>query len=186
MRIISGNNKGKRLFAPKDMSVRPTSDKIKEAIFNMIGYIDEESTVLDIFAGTGNMGIEFLSRGAKSCYFVDSSHKSISFVKRNISDCKLESKSNIFVADYEKAIKMLGKQNLKFDYIFADPPYHLNCTKNIIELIFTNDLLEKDGLLIIECDKSEKMFENVEQNMLEYKEKIYGRTRIGLIKYLED
>ena len=70
MRIVSGENKGKKLYAPEGMSVRPTSDKIKEAIFNIIGYIDEKSLVLDLFAGTGNVGIEFIARGVNTCYFV--------------------------------------------------------------------------------------------------------------------
>ena len=78
MRIISGTNKGKKLYAPEGMTVRPTSDKIKEALFNIIGFIDEDSTVLDLFAGSGNVGIEFLARGAKFCTFIDSSNKSLS------------------------------------------------------------------------------------------------------------
>ncbi|HOT21760.1 MAG TPA: RsmD family RNA methyltransferase, partial [Sedimentibacter sp.] len=84
MRIISGTNKGKKLYAPEGKSVRPTGDKIKEAIFNIIGSIDEESTVLELFAGSGSIGIEFLARGAKHCTFVDISRKSLNYVKRNL------------------------------------------------------------------------------------------------------
>ncbi len=183
MRVISGNNKGKRLFAPKDTSVRPTADKIKESIFNIIGYIDEESIVLDLFAGTGSIGIEFLCRGAKECHFVDVSHKSVEFVKKNISLCKLEDKSKVYVNDYEKALSFFARSNMKFDYIFADAPYHLNCSSNIIDLVIKNNLLNEDGTLIIECEKTEKMIENVEQGVLQYKEKIYGITKIGIMKY---
>ena len=82
MRIISGTNKGKKLYAPEGKSVRPTGDKIKEAIFNIIGSIDEESTVLELFAGSGSIGIEFLARGAKHCTLVDISRKSLNYVKR--------------------------------------------------------------------------------------------------------
>ncbi|MFA9423895.1 MAG: RsmD family RNA methyltransferase [Sedimentibacter sp.] len=117
MRIISGTNKGKKLYAPEGMSVRPTSDKIKEAIFNIIGFIDEESQVLDLFAGSGNVGIEFLARGAKSSYFVDSSNKSLSYVKKNLELCNFQEKSKIILSDYEKAIINLSKNNEKFDYI---------------------------------------------------------------------
>ena len=186
MRIISGNNKGKRLFAPKDRSVRPTSDKIKEAIFNMIGYIDEESVVLDLFSGTGNVGLEFLCRGASECHFVDVSNKSVSFIKKNISLCNLDSKSKVYVNDYEKALALFARNNMKFDYIFADAPYHLNCADKVINLVISSDLLKRDGTLIIECEKSEKMFENVEQSMLKYKEKIYGITKIGIIRFSEE
>jgi len=186
MRIVSGINKGKKLYAPEGMSVRPTSDKIKEAIFNIIGYIDEESIVLDLFAGTGNVGIEFIARGASICYFVDASHKSLSYVRKNIDLCNFKIKSKIMHSDYEKAIINLSSMNLKFNYIFADPPYDLNCCTNIAEKVLKNNLLASDGLLIIESDKSEKVFENIDINVIQYKEKIYGRTRISIMKLSED
>jgi len=186
MRIISGTNKGKKLYAPEGMSVRPTSDKIKQAIFNIFGFIDEESTVLDLFAGSGNVGIEFLARGVKECYFVDASHKSLSFVRKNIELCNFQDRSKIIQSDYEKAIINLSKLNHKFDYIFADPPYDLLCSTNIAEKVFEYNLLAEGGMLIIESDKSEQIFENIDNNLFKYKEKIYGRTRISIIKLLED
>lgn len=186
MRIISGTNKGMKLFAPEGISVRPTSDKIKEAIFNMIGYIDEESIVLDIFSGSGGVGIEFLARGASKCYFVDASHKSLSFVKKNLELCKFKEKAKVIMSDYEKAILNFSMENIKFNYIFADPPYALNCGANIAKKIFENNLLEQDGLLIIETDKSEKIIENIDADMIKYKEKIYGRTRISIMTYGEN
>lgn len=186
MRIISGTNKGKKLCAPDGMAVRPTSDKIKEAIFNIIGYIDEDSIVLDLFAGTGNVGIEFLARGAKECCFVDVSYKSLSYVKKNIELCNLQENSKVMKSDYEKAIINLSNLDQKFNYIFADPPYDLFCCRNIAENVMKYNLLAKGGLLIIESDKSEKVFENIDDDIIKYKEKIYGRTRISIIKLLED
>ncbi|MDF2676073.1 MAG: rsmD [Bacillota bacterium] len=186
MRIISGINKGKKLFAPEGMSVRPTSDKIKESLFNILGFIDEESVVLDLFAGSGNVGIEFIARGAKQCYFVDSSHNSLSFVKKNLALCQFENKSKVIQSDYGKAIENLSNMNLKFDYIFADPPYALNCSAKIAKLIFENNLLADDGMLIIESDKSEKIFEEEFESIIKYKEKIYGRTRISIMMLSED
>jgi 16S rRNA (guanine(966)-N(2))-methyltransferase RsmD len=186
MRIIAGTNKGKKLFAPDGMSVRPTSDKIKEAIFNIIGYIDEESVVLDLFAGTGNIGIEFLARGAKECYFVDAANKSLSFVRKNVEICNFENRSKIMQSDYSKALENFYKLNQKFDYIFVDPPYDLLCCTDIAEKILQYKLLKTDGFLIIESDKTEKVFENLDNDDIKYKEKIYGRTRISIIKLLED
>ena len=185
MRIISGTNKGKKLFAPEGMSVRPTSDKIKEAIFNILGYIDEESVVLDLFAGSGNVGIEFIARGAKECYFVDASHNSLSYVKKNLSICKFEPKAKIMQVDYEKAIENLSGMNMKFDYIFADPPYALNCSKNIAKKVLEKNLLAQHGMLIIESDQSEKVFDEEFNEFIKYKEKLYGRTRISIFT-LED
>lgn len=186
MRIISGTNKGMKLYAPEGDSVRPTSDKIKEAIFNMLGYIDEEAVILDLFSGSGGIGIEFLARGAKHCYFVDLSHKSLSYVKKNLELSKFKEKAKIISSDYEKAILNLSNENIKFDYIFADPPYALNCGSNIANKVIENNLLKKDGTLIIETDKSEKVIENIDTDVIKYKEKIYGRTRISIITYGED
>ena len=186
MRIISGINKGKKLYAPEGMSVRPTSDKIKEAIFNMIGFIDEESRVLDLFAGSGNVGIEFLARGAESCCFVDISHKSLNFVKKNLEICNFKEKSKIILSNYDKAIIKLAENNEKFDYIFADPPYDLKCCDNIAQKVLEHNILKKGGMLIIESDKSEQVFENIDVDVIKYKEKIYGRTRISIIKCSEE
>lgn len=186
MRIISGINKGKRLYAPEGASVRPTGDKIKEAIFNIIGSIDEEAVVLELFAGSGGMGIEFLARGAKHCTFVDVSRKSITYVKKNLDLCNFTKRARIMPEDYEKAIINLSKNNEKFDYIFADPPYALNLGSNIISKVLEYNLLKSGGLLIIETDKSEKVIDNNDTNMVKYKEKIYGRTRISLIRHLEE
>ncbi len=186
MRIISGTNKGMKLYAPEGDKVRPTSDKIKEAIFNIIGPIDEEATVLELFAGSGSIGIEFLARGAKHCTFIDKSNKSLNYVKKNLDLCKFNKSAKIILSDYEKAIMNLSKNNEKFDYIFADPPYALNLSNNIFNKVIEFDILKSGGLLIIETDKSEKTIDNTYANMVEYKEKIYGRTRISLIRHLEE
>lgn len=186
MRIISGTNKGKKLYAPEGMSVRPTSDKIKEALFNIIGYIDEDSAVLDLFAGSGNVGIEFLARGAKSCTFVDLSNKSLMFVRKNLELCNFKDRAKVVQSDYEKAISNLSLNNEKFDYIFADPPYDLNCGADIAKTVLEHNILKPEGLLIIETDKSEIVIESLDTNVIKYKEKIYGRTRISIIKCSEE
>ena len=186
MRIISGINKGKKLYAPEGAQVRPTGDKIKEAVFNIIGPIDEEAVVLELFAGSGSVGIEFLARGAKHCTFIDVSRKSLNYVKKNLDLCNFNNKAKIIMSDYEKAIINLSQNNEKFDYIFADPPYALNLSNNIINKVFEFDIIKSGGLLIIETDKSEKVIDNKDTNMIKYKEKIYGRTRISLIRHLEE
>lgn len=186
MRIISGTNKGKKLYAPEGMTVRPTSDKIKEAIFNILGYIDEDSDVLDLFAGSGNVGIEFLARGARSCIFVDASNKSLGFVKKNLELCNFKDRARVVQSDYEKAIANLGARGEKFDYIFADPPYDLDCGANIAKKVFEHNILNQGGILIIETDKSEIVIDKLDIDVLKYKEKIYGRTRISIIECLEE
>lgn len=186
MRIVSGINKGMKLYAPEGMSVRPTSDKIKEALFNVLGHIDQESIVLDLFAGSGGIGIEFLARGASKCIFVDSSNKSLSYVRKNLELCKFKEKTEIIKNDYVRALDDFAKQGIKFDYIFADPPYDLNCGVKIAQKVFENNLLKKGGTLIIETDSSENIIDCLHIDMVKYKEKTYGRTRISIITYVED
>lgn len=186
MRIISGENKGKKLHAPEGMSVRPTSDKIKEAIFNIIGPLKEDAKVLDLFAGSGNVGIEFIARGAKTCYFSDVSHKSLSYVKKNLELCNFLDRSKIIKSDYEKTIVSLSNLNEKFDYIFADPPYDLYCCENIIEKIIEYKILKTGGLLIIERDKTEDVKKYTDSLYINIKEKNYGRTNISIIELLEE
>ena len=157
MRIISGTNKGMKLYAPEGDKVRPTSDKIKEAIFNIIGPIDEDATVLELFAGSGSIGIEFLARGAKYCTFVDASHKSLNYVKKNLELCNFKNRAKVLLSDYEKAIINVSKNNEKFDYIFADPPYDIPKLPQLAHLILENELLKKGGLLIIEHPSTREM-----------------------------
>jgi 16S rRNA G966 N2-methylase RsmD len=144
MRIISGTNKGKKLYAPEGKRVRPTGDKIKEAIFNIIGSIDEESTVLELFAGSGSIGIEFLARGAKHCTFVDISRKSLNYVKKNLELCNFSEKANIISSDYEKAII-----NAIRDFIYNITDYGLIITVIVVMtviLIWRFDLLFSRGI----------------------------------------
>ncbi len=183
MRVISGNNKGKTLYSPNNMAIRPTTDRIKETLFNIISPIKNNAVVLDIFTGTGSIGIEFLSRGSKECYFIDDSYKSIKLAKRNIEACKLENKSKVYINDFEKAINILGKKNIKFDYIYADPPYNKIFGQKILDNIINESILKEDGLLIIECEESEKISIKKYELMLKYEERKYGRTKLNFFKY---
>ncbi|MDX5686687.1 16S rRNA (guanine(966)-N(2))-methyltransferase RsmD, partial [Clostridioides difficile] len=115
MRVISGKARGLKLNTPKNEDVRPTTDRVKESLFNMINSYIMESEVLDLFAGTGSLGIECLSRGAKSCTFVDISKESIDIVKSNIKKARVESESIILNLDFKTAIDKLKLQNSKFD-----------------------------------------------------------------------
>ena len=151
MRVISGLRKGHRLIAPKGITVRPTEDKIKESLFNILGYIDEDSIVLDAFGGSGSIGIEFLSRGAKTSYFVDKYIESINTIKENLKHTKLLENSNILKSDIFVALKSFGVNKIKFDYIYLDPPYRKdNLIHKLLESIGFEDVLQEDGMIIIE------------------------------------
>jgi len=152
MRIISGKHKSKRIFAPKKLPVRPTTDMAKEALFNILNnnYYFEDISVLDLFAGTGNITFEFASRGTKELVAVDSDYGCIKFIDK-ISN-ELDFGISTIKSD---AFNFLEKSTLKVDIIFADPPYDLAVEDfaRIPELIFKNNTLKKEGVLIIEHSK---------------------------------
>lgn len=149
MRIISGRYRGKRLIAPKKLPVRPTTDMAKESLFNILNnqFYIEEIKVLDLFAGTGNISFEFASRGTNSITAVDSHAGCIKYVSK-INE-ELDFNIDIIRSDVFQYLKRTVE---KFDVIFADPPYNLDLEKfqQIPESVFSNTLLQEDGLLIIE------------------------------------
>lgn len=152
MRIISGKHKGKRLSAPKKLPVRPTTDMSKEALFNIINnhfYFDSIS-VIDLFAGTGNISYEFASRGTQQIYAVDGFYGCVKYIQETSKDLDL----NINVTKND-VYKFLEKTSLTADIIFADPPYDFDEDKflKIVDLTFERNLLNEDGLLIIEHSK---------------------------------
>ena len=173
MRIISGEKRGLKLLSPIDYRVRPTTDKIKESIFNILSEIDENSIVLDLFRGSGAIGIEFISRGAKKVYFCDFSNDSIKVTKKNIESTNFVEKSVIIKNDYMECLKYFFKNNLKFDYIFLDPPYKNNYIENTLEFIWDNNILNENGIIILETDKN-----IIIKNFIPIKEKKYSKIRV--------
>lgn len=153
MRVISGKLKSRKLIAPKGLKTRPTLDNIKETIFNIISPIKIDATVLDLFSGTGQIGIEFYSRGAKDIYLVDSSHEALTVIKKNLESLNLSEEINIMKMDAIRALKGPLKC-MRFDYIFLDPPYKShNLLNEALKIIIQNDLLSDDAEIIIEENK---------------------------------
>ncbi len=152
MRIIAGKNKSKRINAPKNLPVRPTTDMAKEALFNILNnrYYFDKISVLDLFAGIGSISFEFASRGAKQITSVDQHVGCIKFLDKIIDELKFDIqtiKSDVY--------SFLNRSNQRFDLIFADPPYNFSDEQfeKIVDLVFNKNLLEEDGLLIIEHSK---------------------------------
>ena len=146
MRVIAGTAKGTKLNSIDDISTRPTLDRVKEPLFSIIQNNIVESNVLDLFAGSGALGIESLSRGAKHCTFCDKSYKSIQMLKENIQKVRMQEKSTILNIDYKKC---LDEQKEKFDIIFIDPPYKMDIAIDSVKRIIELELLAKDGIIII-------------------------------------
>lgn len=175
MRVITGSARGRRLYTPEGYDVRPTTDKVKESIFNIIQFKIGGASVLDLFAGTGQMGIEALSRGARKAVFVDSSRKSLETVKMNIDLCKLNDLSSVVFSD---AYSYLSSCCEKFDVIFLDPPYSKGmCAKALPEL---DSVLSNDAVVICETKSDEVLPEKEGRLKVD---RIYNYSLIKLTVY---
>lgn len=152
MRVITGTARGVKLLSPEGLDVRPTTDKVKESIFNIIQFDIEGSRVLDLFAGSGQLGIEALSRGAQSAVFVDSSKKSIDLAKKNLEHTRLIDKAKLLCVDY--ALFLQGSTDT-FDIIFLDPPYNTAILQRAINS--ADKILSPYGLLVCEHGTDEEV-----------------------------
>ncbi len=153
MRVIAGKARGKKLLSPQNNNVRPTLDRVKESLFNIIGFNIRESVFLDLFCGSASIGIEALSRDAAKVYFVDRDLESINLAKKNIESCKFSfSNYEIIKNDVMDSLTLLSNKNIKFDYIFMDPPYVFENTSKVIEMISQEELLDEYGMLVVETD----------------------------------
>lgn len=177
MRVISGTAKGTKLKSIDDLSTRPTLDRVKEPLFSMIQTYLQEANVLDLFAGSGALGIESLSRGANHCTFCDKSYKSIQMLKENVIKTRMEEKSTIFNQDYKKCLENITET---FDIIFIDPPYKQDIAVDAIKRIITLKLLAKDGIIILETDEEERELKELEKIEVE----VYDRRKYGRVKLL--
>lgn len=153
MRIIAGKMKGRKLFSPKNGAVRPTLDQTKENLFNMLQPLKEDAIVLDLYAGTGNVGIEFLSRGAKCVHFNDLSKDSIRTILDNLRLVDCLEQSVVTQAYAHKKIKKAAEEGILFDYIFIDPPYGREDIKRTLLNPLLCGILNANGLIITEQEK---------------------------------
>lgn len=184
MRIISGNMRGLRLKSPKGNDTRPTADRVKESLFNILGYIESNSIVLDLFSGSGNIGLEFLSRGAKKVYFIENDKNSVSILKENIKKCRVEESTEVYRNDVIKSIEIFDKKRLKFDYIFLDPPYNKGLAEKTLERISNSNLLNDRSIIIIEHEV-ELEFADEYYGIEKIDRRNYGSTAITFFRKLE-
>ena len=182
MRIITGKARGLKLYTPKDYRVRPTADRVKEALFNIIAGSVPEAVVLDAFAGTGNLGLEAWSRGAKEIYFVDASSDSLKLVKANVAKARAEADVKIIKGTSPGALAKLAAQGLHFDIIFSDPPYDKGLNQALYEAVEEQNILKEGGLLVLEHSLEENPEDYVAENRSIRTEK-YGDTKISLIMW---
>ena len=168
MKVISGILKGRNIKGYDIEGTRPTMDKIKDSI------------VLDLFCGSGNLGIEAISNGCKLCYFIDNNPKAINIVNENINNFNIKDKSKVLNFDYKKSIKYFSERNIKFDVILADPPYDYHIIEKILTLIDKYDILNDNGIVVVEFEKEKLDNSYGKLNLI--KDKKYGWRYVYIYK----
>lgn len=181
MRVISGINRGQKLLGPKDRKSRPTEDKIKEAVFNIISPIKNSCVALDLFACTGSIGIEFLSRGAKKVYFSELKYDNIKIMKENLEKTKFMDKSIILKGHFLKNLETINED---IDYIYIDPPYSSDYYVKSIEYILDRDIF-MNTKIILESDRYEDYSEMFDGLRLIFKRR-YGKKEISIYERESD
>jgi 16S rRNA (guanine(966)-N(2))-methyltransferase RsmD len=150
MRIIAGKYRSRRLKAPNSFNLRPTSDRLRETLFNILGPSVEQSLFVDLYAGTGAIGIEALSRGAREVFFIDRDPASISLVRQNLESLQISSGVEVFTADAERGLDKLATRHLIADFIFLDPPYNNDGCTEVLEYLDASHLVAPQGMVIAE------------------------------------
>ena len=186
MRIITGRARGTKLNTLEGTNTRPTSERTKEAIFSIIQFEIAGGIALDLFAGSGQMGLEALSRGASRATFVDSSKDAVKIINQNVAKTHFEAESTVVNSEFESYLNRAAKKE-KFDLVFLDPPYATDFLKRSIRSLCDNGLLEDGALLICESSGLEFLDESVIENNFEIlKQAKYGIAHVVILKFKKD
>ena len=181
MRIIGGEFRGRRIKQPDLDTVRPTKDRVREAVFNIISGEVRGASVLDIFAGSGAYGLEALSRGADRVLFIEKATECCDVIRKNMGLLGSSEKCKIITEDAFRGLKALCKDNKMFDIVFSDPPFGMGMAKKTLIMISQYDILKPAGLLVVEHSASEKIPET-EGNVSICKQKTYGDILISIFQ----
>jgi len=185
MRIISGKARGTKLYTLEGENTRPTLDRVKESIFNIIQNEIEGAKILDLFAGSGAIGLEFLSRGAEKAVLCDKSKEAINIIKKNVEKTHMEQCTEIFNMNFEECLEKI--KNEQFDIIYLDPPYATEYILKSIEKIIKLNIAKEESLIIIETDdekRIEKEIKNLDVEIVDKRK--YGRATIIFLSLKKD
>lgn len=178
MRVVAGTARGIKLRTIEEMTTRPTIDRVKENMFNIIGLEVRDAVVTDFFSGSGALCIEALSRGAREAYLVELNPKCIPVITENLNKTRLADKATIENIDFETFAKKSATKKLKFDIIFLDPPHNKGLGYRSMELIDENNLLSENGMIVVEHHSNE-MYLDRYAGLVRYKFKKYGNTSLS-------
>ena len=162
MRVVAGEARGCRLKTPSGDRIRPTADRVKEALFEIIGERIRDARVLDLFAGTGNLGIEALSRGACSVLFVDADRSAVKLIGQNLTRTRLSERAETWKTEARLALDRLKKKGRRFEIVLLDPPYGYDRTESILKRLCRNKLFSPRGLMVIEHDRRTDLPERID------------------------
>lgn len=183
MQVITGKFRGRKLKSVPTSETRPTLGRVKESIFDIINQYIPDSVVLDLFAGSGALGIECISRGAKQVVFVDNQKESMQTIKTNLKNDL--SQARLIKADFTDAIYMLSKLNIQFNLVLLDPPFASDFAEKALYLLHKNSLLA-DGAIVMCEMSSKKGLQNYPQKYIIVKNKSYGTISVDILKYNKD
>ncbi|EAH2448714.1 16S rRNA (guanine(966)-N(2))-methyltransferase RsmD [Listeria monocytogenes] len=184
MRVIAGERKGHALKAVPGNNTRPTTDKVKESLFSIIGPFFDGDMVLDLFAGSGGLGIEALSRGAERAVFIDQAALAIKTIRQNLEGCHFTERAEVYRNDAERALKLLHKNEWKFDLVFLDPPYKKQQLEKLLGTLEKLELVNENGRIICEHDKEAIMPDTIGK-FEKIKSVSYGITVLSIFEFQE-
>ncbi len=179
MRVIAGTAKGMKLKSPEGQAVRPTADQVKEALFNILGYRIIGARFIDLYAGSGAIGIEALSRGAQDCIFVDNQRSNHLLIKENLVKTRLESGARLIMADAKKALFILSREGTKADLVYLDPPYNYPDLASVVSSVLEQQIIAQSGLLIAEHAHKNRQWADA---FAPVRQKRYGDTCLTIIE----
>ena len=183
MRIIGGDLKGKKLYSVRGLSIRPTADRLRESLFNILSNRVREALVLDLFAGTGALGIEALSRGAKFGMFVDNHKSALAVIERNIRSCALDHRAKLIQGNIIQNLNCIRFYRPAFNLVFIDPPYSKNMVEPALYNLHHSHCLENDTRIVVEHSDSE----SIPQDLLAFRmddQRRYGKTLVSFLGYM--
>ncbi|RNF40695.1 16S rRNA (guanine(966)-N(2))-methyltransferase RsmD [Planococcus salinus] len=182
MRVVAGAAKGLPLKAVPGTTTRPTTDKVKESIFNMIGPFFDGGKALDLFAGSGGLGIEALSRGIDTVIFTDKDRKAIETIRLNLEKTKLTEHAEVYKVDAERAIRTMKKKGIRARLLFLDPPYHMKQAYDLMDKAAESGIMTEDSIVVCEHDAEVKLNDR-SRFYSRYKKESYGNTIISIYRY---
>lgn len=186
MRIITGSAKGIQLKAPTGLSTRPTTDRVKESLFGILGYLVEDARVMDVFAGTGNLSLEALSRGAASAIAVDKSANCVRIIRENAAKTRLEDRLTALKGDGLRYLTQYAEEGRTFDLIFADPPYEQGFITKVLAAVEGGEVLADGGVLIAEHTKKEPIDETMLNKLEIRRQERYGETIVSFLMHKKE